>query len=353
MRSVHINTSSPYDVLIEDGLIHSAGAMMKSVIAPCRAAIITDSTVAALYGSIVENSLRQAGYDPLLFAFPAGEVHKRLSTLEDIVEYLAENQMTRSDVIVALGGGVAGDVAGFAAAIYARGIRFVQIPTTLLAAVDSSVGGKTAVDLKAGKNLAGAFHQPSLVLTDPQVIRSLPDALLSDGAAEVIKYGVLADPELFSWMCQKNWTEHLDEIIARSVSIKRDFVVADEFDRGLRQQLNLGHTFGHAIEKRSNFFLSHGQGVALGMAIAAGAAGKTEVCQAVLEANRCCSLPLYTEYSPEELSQAALSDKKRQGGSISLVLPECIGRCKLEKIPVSGLCDAFIRGMSMVKELLQ
>ena len=345
MQTVRIEASTPYDVRIGAGAIEHLGAWAREVLGKCRAAIVTDATVNALYGEAAEASLRAAGMDPIRFAFPAGERNKRLSTLEDILEWLAENQITRSDAIVALGGGVPGDVAGFAAAVYARGIRFVQVPTTLLAAVDSSVGGKTAVDLRAGKNLAGCFHQPSLVVTDTEILRALPAGLRSDGAAEIIKYGVLADPALFAQMCRPDWADGLDEIVARSVAIKRDFVRADEFDNGARRMLNLGHTFGHAIEKCSGFALSHGQGVAIGMAIAAGAAGEPALCAAILAANRNCGLPTSCPYPAAALARAALSDKKRRGGRIALVLPEEIGRCRLEEIDVSGLEGAFRRGI--------
>lgn len=351
MHTVHINNSRAYDVLIGPGLLSRVGEFMREAIPPCRAAIISDSTVDALYGDEVESSLRTAGYAPLRCTFPAGEQNKRLDTLGEILEFLAENHMTRTDVIVALGGGVTGDMAGFAAAVYVRGIRFVQVPTTLLAAVDASVGGKTAVDLKAGKNLAGAFHQPSLVVTDTDVLRKLPQALLSDGAAEMIKHGVLAYPELFDALCRPDWTERLDELVARNVAIKRDVVNADEFETGLRQQLNLGHTFGHAIEKCSDFALSHGQGVAIGMVIAAGAADQTEICRKIIAACRSCGLPVKSPYSAEELARAALSDKKRKGDRITLVLPETIGKCRLEKIDVAGLEDAFRRGIAMAEAL--
>lgn len=351
MYTVHVNNSRSYDVHIGPGLLARAGELMLPVIKPCRAAIISDSTVNALYGDIVEKSLRDAGYATFRCTFPAGEQNKHLGTLGDILEFLAENHLTRTDVIVALGGGVTGDMAGFAAAIYVRGIRFVQIPTTLLAAVDASVGGKTAVDMKAGKNLVGAFHQPSLVLTDTDVIRALPKPLLSDGAAEMIKHGVLSDPDMFKQLCQTGWIEHLDEIIARNVSIKRDVVNADEFETGLRQTLNLGHTFGHALEKCSDFTISHGQGVAIGMVIAAGAANRPEVCRAIIAACKSCGLPVKSPYTPEELTLAALSDKKRKGNSITLVLPEAIGKCKLEKIDVSQLEDAFRRGIEMAEAL--
>ena len=349
MRTVHVKASKNYDVLIGEGLIGRAGSLLRGIMKPCRAAIITDTTVDKLYGDIVEESLRSEGFSTLRYAMPAGEQNKTLETLGGILEFLAEGEMTRSDVIVALGGGVPGDVAGFAAAVYARGIPFIQIPTTLLSAVDSSVGGKTAVDLKAGKSLAGAFHQPSLVITDTTVIRSLPSHLLSDGAAEIIKCGVLRDPELFGWMCRKDWLERLDEIIERSVAIKADVVAADEFDTGLRRQLNLGHTFGHAIEKCSNFTISHGQAVAVGMMLAAGAANRADLCRRIAEANRSCGLPTSVSYAPEQLAPAALSDKKRMGGRITLVLPERIGKCYLDDVNVSELEDIFRRSIQLVE----
>lgn len=352
MLTVSVPTTKPYEVRIGGGLLAQAGAQIAEVFPPCRLAVVTDSTVDPLYGDAAEQSLREAGFSTLKYVFPAGEAHKRLSTLEGILEFLAENHLTRTDAIVALGGGVVGDMAGFAAAVYARGIRFIQIPTTLLAAVDSSVGGKTAVDLAAGKNLAGAFHQPSLVLTDTEIIRALPAPLLSDGAAEVIKYGVLANPELFGWMLRPDWTDKLDEIIARCVAVKRDFVVADEFDNGARRLLNLGHTFGHAIERCSDFSITHGQGVAIGMALAAGAAELPEVCRAILDANRVCGLPVRSLYPAEQLSAAALSDKKRRGNSIALILPKKIGECTIQNLPVDHLEDAFRRGIATTEALL-
>ena len=350
MNIVTVSTRPAYDVCIGEGLLAHAGEHMRNALRPCRAAIVTDTTVDALYGQTVEDSLRAAGFDPVRYAFPAGEIHKRLSTLEDILEFLAESQMTRTDLVVALGGGVVGDVAGFAAAVYARGIRFVQIPTTLLAAVDSSVGGKTAVDLRAGKNLAGCFHQPSLVLTDVSVMRALPPALLADGAGEIIKYGVLADEALFEQMRRPDWMEHLEEIIVRSVSVKRDLVCEDEFDTGARRLLNLGHTFGHAIERCSDYTLSHGQAVAVGTLMAAGAANRPELCRAIRAANLACGLPVHAEYSADELARAALGDKKRRGDEIALVLPERIGHCSIQNIPVSELPDAFARGLKALEE---
>ena len=290
----------------------------------------------------MEQSLIQNGFAVRKYVFPHGESSKNWQMLGDILEYMAGEQLTRGDIVVALGGGVTGDMAGFAAAVYARGIRFVQIPTTLLAAVDSSVGGKTAVDLTAAKNLAGAFCQPSLVLIDCDVLETLPEELIADGAAEIIKYGVLADKELFDLMKQGGLMENLEEIVEKCVSIKRDVVAEDEFDNGKRQLLNLGHTLGHAVEKNSGFTLSHGKCVSIGMVLIAGAAWrrgytKKNLAPLIAEAARAYGLPTETDCPPEEIARTALVDKKRRGGSITLVVPREIGECELVKVPVSEL----------------
>ncbi|MBR7187161.1 MAG: 3-dehydroquinate synthase, partial [Clostridia bacterium] len=338
MHTVHVTASTNYDVHIGGGLIDRSGELAARAIRPCRAVIVADDTVDELYGDRVQISFRYAGFDASRCTFPAGEASKNIDTLSDILETLARRQLTRSDLVVALGGGVTGDIAGFAAAVYARGIRFLQIPTTLLAAVDSSVGGKTAIDLKAGKNLAGAFHQPSLVLTDTDVIRALPAEQLACGAAEVIKAGVLFDEALFSLLEDGRWHDRMDEVIERCVALKRDVVAEDEFDTGARALLNLGHTFGHAIEKCSGLTITHGQGVAIGMLMAACAAGCPD--ETVLRLARCVSangLRTHCEYPAGALAEAALHDKKRAGGSITLVLPERIGKCFLRKVPLTEL----------------
>ena len=187
------------------------------------------------------------------------------------------------------------------------------------------------------------------MLTDVDVLRALPQTLLSDGAAEIIKHGVLADAELFARMCEPDWTREMETIVARNVAIKRDVVVADERENGARQLLNLGHTFGHAVEKCSGYAMSHGQSVAVGMVIAAGAAGNEDVCRAIIAANRNCGLSVTAPYSAKTLAEAALSDKKRRGGLVTLVLPERIGRCRLEKVEVSRLEEYFQKGISMAE----
>ena len=252
--------------------------------------------------------------------------------------------------MAALGGGVTGDMAGFAAAVYLRGIRCVQLPTTLLAAVDSSVGGKTAVDLTAGKNLAGAFSQPAAVLCDTDCLKSLPAAVFADGAAEAIKTGVLCDETLFALFEDGTLTADPGEVIARCIAYKAGVVERDEKELGERKLLNLGHTVGHAIEKCSGFTIPHGHAVAAGLAIMARSAealGWTEEplaerIAACLERN---GLPTGTDYTAEALAQAALSDKKRAGDTITVVVPRRIGECELKKLPVRELPGLIAAGL--------
>ena len=267
MRSIHIKASREYDVLVERGLLDRAGELLREVSAPGMAAIVSDDTVYALYGERTVKALEKTGYRVHSFTFPAGEGSKNLSTYADVLHFLGEHRFSRSDVVVALGGGVVGDLAGFAAATYQRGMGFAQIPTTLLAMVDSSVGGKTAIDLPAGKNLAGTFYQPWLVLCDPDCLDSLPDEIFRDGCAEVIKYAVLGNAPFFEELNCTPPHAQLEHIIETCVRMKRDIVAQDEFDRGQRQLLNLGHTFGHGIEACSGFAVSHGSAVAIGMAM--------------------------------------------------------------------------------------
>ena len=346
MLNVQIDASTRYDVLIGEGLIDRAGALTAQVLKPCKCVIVADDTVDALYGDRVQAGFEGVGFDASRHVFPAGEGSKHIGTLSDILECLARRPLTRTDLVVALGGGVTGDMAGFAAAVYCRGIRFIQIPTTLLAAVDSSVGGKTAIDLKAGKNLAGAFHQPSLVITDVDVLRALPPVQLACGAAEVIKHGVLFDEALFAQLERGDWYGDMEAVVARSVALKRDVVAQDEFDTGARAQLNLGHTFGHAIEKCSGLTITHGQGVAIGMLMAAMSAGcDADTVRRLAACIRANGLDTHCPYGADALVNAALNDKKRAGDSITLVLPERIGKCHLKKIPVGELRGYFDRAL--------
>ena len=352
MQTIHINASAEYDVLIGEGLLDKSGELTAKVVRPCKCLLVSDDTVDELYGDRAQISFTYSGFDVERFSFPAGEASKNLDTLAELLNAMGEAQLTRSDLVVALGGGVTGDMAGFAAAIYARGMRFVQIPTTLLAAVDSSVGGKTAIDMPFGKNMVGAFHQPSLVVTDTDVIRALPEEIFACGAAEVIKTAVLYDEPLFSLLEDGNWADRLDEVVERCVRWKRDVVAGDEFDTGARAFLNLGHTFGHAIEKCSGLTVSHGQAVAVGTLMAAGAAGcPAEMILRLAECVRRNDLPTRCPYPAGALAEAALSDKKRAGESITLVLPERIGKCYLKKVPVAELKDWFDRALASQEAL--
>lgn len=333
MKVITVETSKRYEVLIGDGLIERAGELCANVVSPCKAVIISDDVVAKHYMDAVSQSFGQAGYQLSQFVFCSGEAQKNISTLGEILEFLAGQQLTRSDLIIALGGGVVGDIAGFAASVYLRGIRFVQIPTTLLAQVDSSVGGKTAVDLVAGKNLAGAFYQPELVVCDVNTLQTLPPDIFSGGMAEVIKYGVVFDEELFQALSGEY---DLTDVIYRCICLKRDVVQGDEFDRGERQLLNFGHTIGHAIERLSHYSISHGQAVAIGMVICARGSFGMGFCmqdysQNIIRLLKRYNLPASCSYSAEQLYEACLVDKKRSAEVITMVIPERIGRCVLRK----------------------
>lgn len=346
MTTVDVNASVKYKVCIGSGLIKNAGRMISEVIKPCRAAVISDSNVFPLYGKTVKSSLAAAGFNTIEYVFPAGEQSKNLKTYADIIEFLAKNKLCRTDIVVALGGGVTGDMAGFCAATYLRGIRFVQIPTTVLAACDSSVGGKTAVDLDAGKNLVGAFHQPSLVICDTDTFKTLDSRQVSCGFAEIIKYGIICDAQLFEKLSQKS--DNIEEIITRCVEIKRDIVEHDEKESGERKLLNLGHTLGHAVEKHSNFTLTHGEAVAVGMMMIAKISEATGIgcgiCNTLEPLLQKYSLPCSYDISQKELFDIATGDKKVDGLSVTLVMPEKIGKCILKKVSL----DDFSKMLSVI-----
>ena len=347
MQKVTVNASRSYDILIGSGLLATLGAEARKFPRVKKVCIVSETNVYPRHGAAAEQSLRDAGFEVISYVFPAGEESKCGATYLDLLNFLAENQLTRSDLLVALGGGVVGDLTGFAAATFLRGVQFIQVPTTLLAAVDSSVGGKTAIDLPAGKNLAGAFYQPSLVLCDTDTLKTLPEDIFRDGCAEVIKYGVIYDRAFFEYLTQAGPDFDREAVIRRCVELKRDVVMQDEFDTGERMKLNLGHTIGHGVEARSHFGLSHGKSVAIGMAMVCRAASKNGMLcpedAAKVEATLCAyGLPVRTEYSAEELVQYMLSDKKRSGGTIPLIIPTAIGCCDIVPTPVENL-TAFVR----------
>ena len=346
MKTITVQASTQYRVIVSTNLLNQAGNYIIDDCRPCKAAIISDSNVFPLYGKTVADSLLQAGFSVFEYVFPAGESSKNSDTYLQILNFLAENRFTRSDVLIALGGGVTGDITGFAAATYLRSIPYVQIPTTLLAMVDSSVGGKTAIDLPAGKNLVGAFYQPKLVLCDLNALQSLPENVFCDGCAEVIKYSVLYDGQMFSHLMEHGLSFDREAVIAQCIELKKKVVDEDEFDHGARQKLNLGHTIGHGIEAQSNFTVSHGQAVAAGMAIVSKAAAKYGICSMDIYESICKILSIFhlphgTKYSAQQLYTSALSDKKRQGGTVNLIVPKQIGHCIIRPTAVTEV-QSFI-----------
>lgn len=341
MKTVTVSASKTYDILIGSGLLDQLGPQARKLGKARMVCLVSESTVYPLFGEKAVRSLEAAGFKVVSFVFPAGEESKNPETYLALLNYLAEKRLTRSDLIVALGGGVTGDLAGFAAATYLRGIRFIQVPTTLLAAVDSSVGGKTAIDLPAGKNLVGAFCQPSLVLCDTHTLNTLPREIFRDGCAEVIKYGILYDPALFSHLEQRGLDFDREYVITRCVELKRDVVMEDEFDTGARMKLNLGHTIGHGVEAKSNFTLPHGKAVAIGIAIVSRACGCADTSR-ILAILAQFGLPTSTSETVDDILSYALSDKKRSANQVNLILPNAIGNCSIVPTPVEKL-KSFIQ----------
>ena len=358
MKRITINTSVQYDVIMEEGILDDAGMLISEVLPLSKVCIVTDENVNRLFGKRLEESLEAAGFDVTKAVFPAGEETKSISALSDLLEYLAEKQFTRNDLLVALGGGVIGDLTGFTAATFLRGIPFVQIPTSLLSAVDASVGGKTAINLKAGKNLAGAFWQPSMVIFDPALLSELPGHEFLDGLAEVIKCGVIADNDLFTFVSRREepeFTPFIETCVERSIMVKKELVERDEFDTGQRQLLNFGHTIGHAIEKCSRFAISHGHAVARGMLIAARASYKMgwsryDCSAPIRNVLEDYEYPLDCPYTCDQLTDAALRDKKRHGTTMNLVVPLLVGECALMEIPVDNLRDFIAAGLEQPEQ---
>ena len=344
MRTVAVSASKNYDIQIGANLLPTLGREVSKVCKPEIAAIISDSTVWPLYGQAVADSLKSEGICVIHFVFPAGEASKNANTYLEILNFLAENHLTRSDCLIAFGGGVVGDITGFAAATYLRGIAYIQVPTTLLAAVDSSVGGKTAIDLPAGKNLCGAFCQPRLVVCDTGTLNTLPEDIFRDGCAEVIKYGILYDPKLFADLEEEGLSFDREAVIARCVELKRDVVAEDEFDTGSRMKLNLGHTIGHGVEADSNFTVSHGKAVAIGIAIVSRASGCPDN-DRILRILEQFYLPIKTSSAADAIYRCALSDKKRSGGIVNLIIPERIGFCRIQPTPITELKSFIEAGL--------
>jgi len=354
MKTIHVELGKEsYDIQIENGLLDRLGAAVRTITGAQRIAVITDDTVDALYGDRMEKSLEKAGLVCRRIAIPAGEQSKNLTVLSDVYDQMSAFGMTRSDAVVTFGGGVPGDLGGFAAATYLRGIPFIQVPTTILAQVDSSVGGKVAVDLPSGKNLVGNFYQPLAVFIDPELLHSLPMRFQHDGLAEAIKYGCIRDAELFSLFERMRGDAdipaHIEQIIYRCCSIKAVVVAHDEKDTGERMILNFGHTLGHAIEKLYGYgTYTHGEAVAAGMVmltrqtevLGLTEAGTAERISNVLQK---FSLPVRIKASTEALLPQIGHDKKKRGNSITLIILDRLGECRLLPLASADLAQ-YVRG---------
>ncbi len=345
---IQVHTAPAYSVSIEHGLLDRTGeqvaALRKS---GTRVMIFSDNNVYPLYGERVRKSLQAAGLVPFSYVFPAGESHKQLSTVLEMYRALSEAGLTRTDLVLTLGGGVVGDMGGFAAATFLRGVSFVQVPTSLVAQVDASVGGKTAVDLPFGKNLVGAFHQPAAVLVDPDTLQTLPSRHLCDGMGEVIKHGCIGDPELFAALEAGTALDDLEALLGRNIQCKRRFVEADTLDRGERMKLNFGHTFGHALEKLHGFSgLTHGEAVGIGMVLACRVGARLGITPPGLE-DRIAqvlsrySLPTQTAFPWEELVAATALDKKSAGYELRLILLRNIGESVIYPVRRETLAALF------------
>lgn len=354
MKKIHVNLGEhSYNIEIGLGLLDNIGDRVSNLLPKAKCiAIISDSNVAPLYSDRLCKNLENAGFRTYLIAVEAGEQSKNLSVFANILEQLAEIGLTRSDAILTLGGGVVGDLGGFVAATYMRGIAFVQIPTSLLAQIDSSVGGKVAVDLKAGKNLAGAFYQPKAVYIDPEVLKTLPVRFLHDAMAEAIKYGAIFDAKFFEKIISINGDvellDNIDEIIERCCMLKAAVVEKDELDTGLRGLLNFGHTLGHSIEQYHGFSgYTHGEGVGIGMyqltlrteKLGISCAGTSEKIKHALKKY---NLPTDSGVDNRVLLSGMKRDKKKNGDKITLVILEEIGKSILKTVDWSELPKFYL-----------
>ena len=337
-------TNGVSEIHIENGLLSRAAAVIGETFSPSRIHIVSDSTVAPLYLQKLEQQFTLPVTHTII---PAGEEHKRLSTVEGIYHDLLANGMTRKDLIVALGGGVVGDITGFAAATFLRGVSLCQIPTTMLAQVDSSVGGKTGVDMPEGKNLVGAFYQPRLVLIDPSVLTTLPEQTFADGMAEVVKYGYISNRDILDMVSAPDYKQNIESIICECVKIKRDVVTIDEHDTGLRMILNFGHTIGHAAEKLGNYVdLTHGQAVAVGMVAAmrlSAFLGNEDLTGRLIEILKHIGLPTELKYDREDIYRSLLSDKKKFGATVNFILVREPGRAEITPIDAEKLHEYVLK----------
>jgi len=337
MQTVTVNASKKYDVRIGTGLIDNISEQIAPLMSGKKIMVVSDDKVFGLYGKKAVDDLENAGFTVFSFVFPNGEDSKSLDTYSKLVEQLFSEEFSRKDLVIAIGGGVVTDLAGFAAATYQRGIGLVMVPTSLLAAVDASVGGKNGVNLPQGKNQIGTFYQPSVVLCDINTLETLPVEEYTNGCAEIIKYSMIVNDGLFELIRDNEIREKYEEIITRCVTIKRDFVEADEFDLGKRMMLNFGHTIGHAVEACSNYTIPHGRAVAIGMAAITKAAVVNGYCTEDTRMQLDELLEQYNllddlKYKAEDLMERVKVDKKNSSGMLRIVIPKAIGSCWIKEI---------------------
>ena len=353
-----------YDILIDEGLIENAGPILSPHLSSGRAAIISDETVWGLYGKMFEASLKGSGIDCVSIIRPSGEAQKSFESLQKVLSSLLDAGLDRKDTVIALGGGVIGDLAGFVASIYKRGCQFIQVPTTLLAQVDSSVGGKTAINVPQGKNLVGAFYQPRLVMADMSVLKSLPDREVKAGYAEVLKYGLLGDKVFFNWL-EENGRDVLSlnpralaKAVAQSCKAKARIVEMDEKEQGARALLNLGHTFGHALEAEAGYDgdLLHGEAVSAGMEMAFEFSVNAGLCdpsqsQLLNKHLKRLNMPVIRDMKrltghPDHLLKHMRQDKKNDGDGIALILAREIGEAFIQRATSEASIMSYLESLA-------
>lgn len=353
MVSIDVNSSK---VLIGSGLIDNLESVILDLICPCKILIVSDSNVSRLYVQKVKSQLEKLNFKVHIYILDSGEYHKSLDTIEKIYAALSQNFMSRCDAIVAVGGGIVTDIAGFAAATYNRGMKLIFAPTSLLAMIDASIGGKNGVNSEYGKNLIGTFYNPKLVLIDPEVLKTLPQDELHCGIAEVIKYGCIKDKKLFDILENSNIASSINEIICRSIMTKKEFVEKDEFDLGYRMHLNFGHTIGHAIERLYNYEkISHGQAVSIGMNIITRISEMMNLTQKgtsdrLFFVCKKYSLPTGKDLladKTDKIFKIILHDKKILNNHLNLVLLKKIGEAFIYKISSENIVD-FIKGEYLI-----
>ena len=359
MIPLTINTHHPYTVISEPGALANLGTICADILKPCKICVVTEDNIDILYSDTVTSSLEKAGFCVHKMVFSPGEHTKSLVSVGLLLDFLSEKEFTRTDVVIALGGGVIGDLSGFTASVYLRGIRYIQVPTTFLAAVDSSVGGKTGVNLASGKNLAGTFWQPTLVVFDPVTMDTLAEPMILDGLAETIKCGMIADKSLLDFLIATPWNglptgKVLYDFVQRcaigAIGVKQKLVEEDEKDVAQRQLLNFGHTIGHAIELSSRYTVSHGHAVAKGMVIITRAAmvkgwSEEDCLTPLLNTLNKFGFSLDVPYAATTLADIALRDKKRKGKTINLVIPIRQGEGALKPVDVGDLSALIEMGL--------